>query len=91
MNTHFVFVNNSWWDSPPCDCCQGGLVESYLCVSHEKPEYSCSSIDDIEKELLFAVAGIDVNEIVFSHWLEEEAYIKEQLLKHNITYEIEEN
>lgn len=29
MTKTYTFYDDSWWDWPPCDCCQGGLVECY--------------------------------------------------------------
>lgn len=29
MTKTYTFYDDSWWDWPPCDCCQGGLIECY--------------------------------------------------------------
>ena len=90
MSNHFIFLDDRWWDNPPCDCCLGGLVEVYNCVSHEEPSHSCDSLEDIEKTLIYVVSGVNVWNMEFNTWEDEEKFIKDKLIEFGITYEIKE-
>lgn len=77
MNKHFVFVDDSWWDSPPCDCCRGGWVESWTCTSHEEIQWNCSDIPDSLHSVYEVVTGTNLREN--DEYYEEEEL--EQMLK----------
>jgi hypothetical protein len=62
MNKHFTFKDVSWWDNPPCDCCESCLYDSYNCISHEEIYRSLSSWTDIYQTILFVVTGVDLDD-----------------------------
>lgn len=33
MDKKYTFKDDSWWDQPGCDCCEGYLSEAYNLVS----------------------------------------------------------
>ena len=45
MTRRFTFYDDSWWDNPPCDCCQGGLMECYNSSDTESNLGSAHSIE----------------------------------------------
>lgn len=62
MNKHFVFVDDSWYDRPPCDCCQGGWVESWTCTSHEELFCDYWSVQYCLCSVYELVTGVDLYE-----------------------------
>ena len=62
MNKHFVFKDDSWWDDPPCDCCDSYLVDAYNCVSHEEINWTLGSYSEMYRMALFVVLGIDLQD-----------------------------
>lgn len=77
MNKHFVFVDDSWWNNPPCDCCPSNLVGSWTCTSHEEIKWSCLD----EYECLASVYSVVFGIII--HHLDKQEGVKvfEQMLK----------
>ena len=46
MTKTYTFYDDSWWDWPPCDCCQGGLVECYNSSDTDCNLGSAHSLED---------------------------------------------
>ena len=82
---HFIFTDDSWWDSNGCDCCEDQLMEAYNC--HELLALGAGTQDsewDIKVELLVSTGNFDYDFLLSYNEDDLEFMLKE--LK--ITYEI---
>jgi len=62
----YVWKDDSWWDQPPCDCCDDYYVESYSCTSHPSEIYSSeSSYNDILAVCIYQHLGYDLYDYDF--------------------------
>ena len=52
MTKTYTFYDDSWWDWPPCDCCQGGLVE---CYNSSDTEYNLGSAHSLKDCYVHAI------------------------------------
>ena len=57
----YKFEDNSWWDNPPCDCCQGGLVECWTCYDNDQ-----SIVADSQLDALMSVVYIETGEYLWT-------------------------
>jgi len=89
MTEHYIFVDDSWYDNPPCDCCKGCWVDSYNCISHDKPEYTLGSEEEIVMELVRLNTDLNPWDECFDHLEDREQYFKNILDNLEITYEIQ--
>lgn len=62
VNKHFVFKDDSWWDNPPCDCCESYLVDAFNCVSHPELYYTCHSYTEMYMDAILITLGIDLQD-----------------------------
>ena len=59
----YVWKDDSWWDQPACDCCDGYYVESYSCTSHPSEIYSSeSSYNDVLAVCIYQHLGYDLED-----------------------------
>ena len=56
MNKHFEFVNDGYWSSNGCDCCEDDWMDVYNCISHENLP-SCVASWDIEHTIYTYLTG----------------------------------
>ena len=83
---HYVFTNDSWWDSNGwCDCCDDQYMEAYNCEELLALGSGTQSNEfDIKVELLVATGSFDYD-FLCSYKEEDLEFMLEDL---GITYEI---
>lgn len=96
--TRYRFNNDSWWDDPGCDCCEGTLMDCYNIDTNLHPEMvqngTSHSIEDCMIDVLDHHCIIDAQsdwreEYGIGRWEEEWEWLLNTMQENGLQVEIE--
>lgn len=62
MTKHYIFKDDSWWDSNGCDCCDDIWMEGYNCISHGDIYYTTFYYDELYQVAIYHHLGYDIDD-----------------------------